>query len=406
MGNNFRRSKLEIMEQLNVIDQYFEKIGLKEAKDRDEFFKEIDEKHGVNLTQNIDLAMSLRKDTACGKIYSVKNKDLDTSMDFAGYYYDLYREFFTWMIENADLNGKKILDIGCDNGIATCFLATAYPNAEVVAVDKSKKGIKCAEEIAAKLGLQNVKFEVVDAKKIDKFFKQEKFDAVVSIRSMLEITNLPKLKSFWSIDDVEKSLVVANSVVKFFRSVEKVMADDAKLITFERLEGAEEIFNFVKSMRESGLYIDTDKMCKIQFYELDSYEQMPVIVFDKAKRDEIEFGEFIEIYSKLPVLNKHKDVDDDFKIELEFKVIEDKKLVFGTQIDYKNGAGSERREVWQAGDKFVCYKYSNIGRRELVTDVADKDETIKDIRNMAGFIGRMGNKVSEYFSLEERDAIK
>ena len=31
------------MEQLNVIDQYFEKIGLKEAKDRDEFFKEIDE---------------------------------------------------------------------------------------------------------------------------------------------------------------------------------------------------------------------------------------------------------------------------------------------------------------------------------------------------------------------------
>ena len=133
---------------------------------------------------------------------------------------------------------------------------------------------------------------------------------------------------------------------------------------------------------------------------------MPVIVFDKAKREEIAFGEFIEIYSKLPVLNKHKDVDDDFKIELEFKAIEDKKLVFGTQIDYKNGAGSERREVWQAGDKFICYKYSNIGRRELVTDVADKDETIKDIRNMAGFIGRMGNKVSEYFGLEERDAIK
>ena len=75
MGNNFRRSKLGVMEQLNnnVIDQYFEKIGLKEAKDRDEFFKEIDEKHGVNLTQNIDLAMSLRKDTGNGKIYSVKN---------------------------------------------------------------------------------------------------------------------------------------------------------------------------------------------------------------------------------------------------------------------------------------------------------------------------------------------
>ena len=54
-----------------------------------------------------------------------------------------------------------------------------------------------------------------------------------SNRSMLEITNLPKLKSFWSIDEVENSIVVANSVLKFFKSVEKVMTHDAKLITFE-----------------------------------------------------------------------------------------------------------------------------------------------------------------------------
>ena len=43
-------------------------------------------------------------------------------------------------------------------------------------MDKCKKGIKCAEEIAKKLGVENVKFEVVDAKKVDKFFKEEKFD--------------------------------------------------------------------------------------------------------------------------------------------------------------------------------------------------------------------------------------
>ena len=50
------------MEQLNskIIGEYFDKINLKEEKDRDEFFKKIDEKHGVNLTQNLDLAVSLR----------------------------------------------------------------------------------------------------------------------------------------------------------------------------------------------------------------------------------------------------------------------------------------------------------------------------------------------------------
>lgn len=160
------------MEQLNnnVIGEFFEKLGILEENDRDEFFKKIDEKHKVNLTQDLDLAVALRKDKGNGKIYTVKNKDLETTMDFAGYYYDLYRQFFAWFIDfknsyDKNLDGKKILDLGCDNGITTCFIANLYPNSEIIGVDKCKKGIKCAEEIAQKLGVKNVKFEAVDAKK-------------------------------------------------------------------------------------------------------------------------------------------------------------------------------------------------------------------------------------------------
>ena len=331
-------------------------------------------------------------------------------MDFAGYYYDLYRQFFAWFIDfknsyDKNLDGKKILDLGCDNGITTCFIANLYPNSEIIGVDKCKKGIKCAEEIAQKLGVENVKFEVVDAKKVDKFFKEEKFDLVISNRSMLEITNLPKLKSFWSIDEVENSIVVANSVLKFFNSVEKVMTHDAKLITFERLDGLEEILNFIKSMHASGLYADIDYMCKIQFNELNDVEQMPLIVFDKTGRDEIGFYDAIEIYNKLPILNKQKDIEDEFAIELQFKALGEKELVYGTQIDYKTGVGSERREVWKVGDKYVTYKYSNVGRRELVTEGIKKDKAVNEIRAMSNFIGRIGHKVTEYHSIEEREKL-
>ena len=104
------------MEQLNnnVIGEFFEKLGILEENDRDEFFKKIDEKHKVNLTQDLDLAVALRKDKGNGKIYTVKNKDLETTMDFAGYYYDLYRQFFAWFIDfknsyDKNLDGKKIL---------------------------------------------------------------------------------------------------------------------------------------------------------------------------------------------------------------------------------------------------------------------------------------------------------
>jgi len=52
------------MEQLNnnVIGEFFGKLGILEENDRDEFFKKIDEKHKVNLTQDLDLAVALRKD--------------------------------------------------------------------------------------------------------------------------------------------------------------------------------------------------------------------------------------------------------------------------------------------------------------------------------------------------------
>lgn len=400
------------MEQLNnnVIGEIFEKLGLQEESNRDEFFKKIDEKHKVNLTQDLDLAVALRKDKGTGKIYTIKNKDFETTMDFAGYYYDLYTQLFTWLIDfknsyDKNLDGKKILDLGCDNGITTCFVAKLYPNSEIVGVDKCKKGIKCAEEIAQKLDVKNVRFEAVDAKKVDKFFKEEKFDLVLSNRSMLEITNLPKLKSFWSIDEVEDSIIVANSVLKFFKTIEKVMTDDAKLITFERLDGLEEILNFIKSMHASGLYADTDAMCKIQFKELNEVEQMPIIIFDKTQRDEIGFFDAIEIYNKLPILNKQKDIEDEFAIELEFKALGEKQLVYGTQIDYKTGVGSERREVWKAGDKFITYKYSNAGRRELITEGIEKDKAINEIRAMSNFIGRIGHKVTEYNSIEEREKL-
>ena len=59
------------MEELNnnVIGEFFEKLGILEENDRDEFFKKIDEKHKVNLTQDLDLAVALRKDKGNGKIY-------------------------------------------------------------------------------------------------------------------------------------------------------------------------------------------------------------------------------------------------------------------------------------------------------------------------------------------------
>ncbi len=47
-----------------------------------------------------------------------------------------------------------------------------------------------------------------------------------------------------------------------------------------------------------------------------------------------------------------------------------------------------------------------LARRELVTEGIEKDKAINEIRAMSNFIGRIGHKVTEYHSIEERKTCK
>ena len=262
------------MEQLNnnVIGEFFEKLGILEENDRDEFFKKIDEKHKVNLTQDLDLAVALRKDKGNGKIYTVKNKDLETTMDFAGYYYDLYRQFFAWFIDfknsyDKNLDGKKVLDLGCDNGITTCFVANLYPNSEIIGVDKCKKGIKCAEEIAQKLGVKNVKFEAVDAKKVDKFFKEEKFDLIVSNPPYIRKADIDGLDR--QVKDFEpyNALEGGEDGLDFYRKIteeSKYFLKNKGILAYE--VGHDQASDVIQIMKENGFESIYTK-CDLQGFE-------------------------------------------------------------------------------------------------------------------------------------------
>ena len=170
----------------NIIEEYFKNIGLQEGEDYTEFLEELREKHGNQVVGALNNAMSMRNgNSSSNKIYKLKNDNLQLSIDFSAYSANLYKSYFGWLITNDDLNPKNILDIGCDNGIVTCFYALLYPNAKVVGVDKEKKGIECGIELAKKLNLTNVEFKIMDGKKVDKIFDKNQFDLIVSVRSLL-----------------------------------------------------------------------------------------------------------------------------------------------------------------------------------------------------------------------------
>jgi phosphoethanolamine N-methyltransferase len=82
------------------------------------------------------------------------------------------------MVEGLELEGRRVLDLGCGLGGPACILAGKY-GAHVVATDLEPPLIDRARRRAARLGLSDrTEFEVVTPGPLT--FEDESFDLVVS----------------------------------------------------------------------------------------------------------------------------------------------------------------------------------------------------------------------------------
>ena len=86
-----------------------------------------------------------------------------------------------WHITTArllpDLNGRRVLEMGCGRGDFALWLAQRAPSAQITAIDFSDAAIDLAKRRASKIGY-SVQFEVGDAQSLG--FAKESFDIIVS----------------------------------------------------------------------------------------------------------------------------------------------------------------------------------------------------------------------------------
>lgn len=76
-----------------------------------------------------------------------------------------------------DLNGRRVLEIGCGRGDFALWLAERAPEANITAIDFSDAAIEIAKKRAAEAG-GRVRFEVGDAQSLR--FENDSFDVIVS----------------------------------------------------------------------------------------------------------------------------------------------------------------------------------------------------------------------------------
>lgn len=116
-----------------------------------------------------------------GELVDYLNQSLQMSL-LAASFYDrvFFRRAMGYLLGLERFLTGDILDIGCGNGLLTCFLARLSPGSSVTGLDLSQAAVSAAEELAGKLQAGNVRFACLQAP------VQKKYDTLFSCRTVHE----------------------------------------------------------------------------------------------------------------------------------------------------------------------------------------------------------------------------
>ena len=384
----------------DIVLDYFEQLRIRPSKSRGQFMNMIAMRHGKAIATEIDRLVSARADgeDKDGMLYEVKNGTLELSLDFAAYSSDLCRRFLDRMVAHKGVTPRRILDIGCDNGIVTCFLAKIYPDSEVWGIDRSVNGIRCATELAERLKISNVNFIRTSFEELPVDSMPRSFDWIVSVRSMHEVLGRlpdPRGKRFWSLSEImgDELLFEGFEKLQIIRNLLDPISGE--FISFERTKDYEGLALWAKALETNGLCVKWKDSAIVGCFELKDETKLPFLIASPQ-----EYG--ANIFDGMAVLlgigakTVIGKTYNDLAAELIFCNIDSRKLISGVEMNFNDGSGIMRCEVWEHPDCCIGYQYSNIGFRELkLYDKGMETEAIKQLTIVADYYAS-GAKIRRY----------
>lgn len=402
-----KRSKDEYL-----IISYLNKIKLKPIRSINQFWNDLSYKYDKSIVEELINILDARADGRIYRdLYEFKNQTLDLSLDFSSYSTDLYRKYFEWFINLKGSAPNRILDIGCDNGIITCFYALLFPGCDVIGIDISENSIKCAEQLKAELALNNVSFRMAKIQDISQVFKDCSFDFITSVRTLHEAAELPEApEHIWSLEDLDKldgKEPDNNDLIKLMTDIRARLTPDGRFITWERLFQADS-YLYLRALEKARLFLIPELSEVIEFHEVGDEQAMAVLVTGNEDNHTDLMEDVLRIHTGKEI--ESLTINDSYEgsaAEFCFNKCKEKKLLNGFQIEYTEENGNKlRNELYEYDGAILFYQYSNIGYRQLI--VYDKNvysKLVKRLDELKEESLKAGNTIKSYSSTEERDLL-
>ncbi len=174
------------------------------------------------------------------------NQSLQMSL-LAASFYDrvFFRRVMEYLLRYETFWEGDILDIGCGNGILTCFLAHLHPDSFVTGLDLSQNAVSAAGELAGRLQTENVRLSCTQA------LKQKKYDTVFSCRTVHEnVVQRPLM------EEKKKAPLSADELTKQYEGYAKELSAFVKpqgyLVSIERCEDDNACAGLIRALTGTG----------------------------------------------------------------------------------------------------------------------------------------------------------
>ncbi|MFQ5960575.1 MAG: class I SAM-dependent methyltransferase [Candidatus Methylomirabilales bacterium] len=274
------------------MESYLRAVGIGSSQNREAFREALRETHG-RIADAVADAVAAREEGGDVDIYVLKNTTLALSIDVTSQYCSqMYEQFLAWFLRARFPTPKSVLDVGCDNGILTCFYATVFPEAEVVGVDKCEQGIRCARELSGRLNLANVRFEVRDLLNLEGVFPDQSFDLIVSTTVFHEVLGVPADVPGRSIEAITIGPDNLDSVKIVTDLVRMLRGETGRWLSMERWLDASSLAWWIRLINEAGLSMIADQSTLLQFCSWEGeQETLPILIATRHRHPSVGSGE-------------------------------------------------------------------------------------------------------------------
>ena len=259
------------------VENYMKEVGLKYIKNPNDFIAGLAFRTDKQYAQDMAAELNARGEGAPvdnAHFYELKNRSLDGSVYVsAAFDGGVFRHIGNLVIDNADLFHGSVLDLCCDCGIVTCFMARQYPAVQFTGVDINEGAVNNAKQLAEKLGVTNVAFITADVLALE---LGKKFDCITSFRSLLDACELKTqgLNFVGARDEREASY--RDAFLDFAGAVAAHLADKGAFISVERYTAEYGWLGWMQALEACGLKMNADKCCEMQAMDISNTKQYSV----------------------------------------------------------------------------------------------------------------------------------